>query len=111
MCRHLRNENQEYLKDKINEPEGNSKNKNIRDLHRGMDEFKKTYKPTTNFVKDENGDLPADPHNILIKWKNYFPQLLKVHEITDVRQTEIHTSESLVSGPSPPGVETAVEKF
>jgi hypothetical protein len=27
-------------------------------------------------VKDENGDMLADSHNILNRWKNYFSQLL-----------------------------------
>jgi hypothetical protein len=44
-------------------------------------------------VKDENGDLLADPHNILNRWKNYFSQLLNVHRVSDVRQIEIHTAE------------------
>jgi hypothetical protein len=34
--RHFRNKKREYLKDKINELERNSKNKNIRDLYRGI---------------------------------------------------------------------------
>jgi hypothetical protein len=42
-------------------------------------------------VKDENGDLPADSHNILNRWKNYFSQLLNVHRVSDVSQIEIHT--------------------
>jgi hypothetical protein len=54
----------EYLKDKINELESNSKNKNIRVLYRGINEFKKFYQPRTNFVKDERGNLFADPHKI-----------------------------------------------
>jgi hypothetical protein len=32
-------------------------------------------------VKDENGDLLADSHNILNRWKNYFSQLLNVHNV------------------------------
>jgi hypothetical protein len=59
----LRNKKREYLKEKINELERNSKNKNIRGLHRGINEFKKAYQPKTNLVKDENGDLLADFHN------------------------------------------------
>jgi hypothetical protein len=47
-------------------------------------------------VKDENGELLADSHSILNRWKNYFPQLLKVHNVSDVRQMEIHTTELLV---------------
>jgi hypothetical protein len=33
-------------------------------------------------------------------WKNYFCQLLNVHGVNDVRQTEIHTAEPLVHKPS-----------
>jgi hypothetical protein len=40
----------------------NSKNKNIRDLYRGINEFKKGYQPTSNLGNDENGDLLADSH-------------------------------------------------
>jgi len=40
--------------------------------------------------------LLVDIHNILNRWKNYFYQLLKVHDINDVRQTEMHTPEPLV---------------
>jgi hypothetical protein len=62
----------EYMKDKNNELARNGRNKNIRDLYRGMNEFKKGYQPRTNLVKDENDDLLADSHNILNRWKNYF---------------------------------------
>jgi hypothetical protein len=34
--RHFKNKKKEYLKDKSNEPAMNSKNKNIRDLYRGI---------------------------------------------------------------------------
>jgi hypothetical protein len=33
-------------------------------------------------------------------WKNYFSQLLNVHNVSDVRQIEVHTAEPLVPGPS-----------
>jgi hypothetical protein len=45
-------------------------------------------------VKDENGDLYADSHSILNRWKNDFSQLFSVHRVSDVRQLEIHTAES-----------------
>jgi hypothetical protein len=57
-------------------------------------------------VKDENGDLLADSHNILNRWKNYFSQLLNVH-----RQIEIHTAEPLVPDPSHFEVEIAIENL
>jgi hypothetical protein len=98
--RHFRNKKREYLKDKINELELNSKNKNIRDLYRGINEFKKGYQPRTNLVKDESGDLLVDPHKILNRWKNYFCQLLNVHGAGAVRQIEMHTAEPFVPEPS-----------
>jgi hypothetical protein len=57
-------------------------------------------------VKDENGNLLADSHNILNRWKNYFSQLLN-----DVRQIELHTLELLVPDPSPFEVAIAITKL
>jgi hypothetical protein len=53
------------MKDSINELETDSKNNNIRDLYRGINEFKRGHQPRNNLGKDENGDLLADSHNIL----------------------------------------------
>ncbi|PNF23216.1 hypothetical protein B7P43_G02735 [Cryptotermes secundus] len=89
----------------------NSKNKNIRDLYRGINDFKRGYQPSSNLVKDENGDLLADSHNILNRWRNYFSQLLNVHRVSAVRQTEIHTAEPLIPDPSPFEVESAIAKL
>jgi hypothetical protein len=58
-------------------------------------------------VKDENGDLLADSNNILNRWKNYISQLLNVHNISDVKQIEVHTAEPLVPGPCSLEVEIA----
>jgi hypothetical protein len=80
------------LKDKITEIELNSKNKNIRDLYRGITEFKKCYQLKTNLVKDERGDLLVDPQKILTRWKNYFCQVLNVQGPGSIRQAEIHTA-------------------
>jgi hypothetical protein len=63
--RTFRTKRREYLKNKMNELETNSKNKNIRDLYRGINEFKKGYQPRTNMVKVENGDL-------LLRFPQYF---------------------------------------
>jgi hypothetical protein len=67
--RYFRNKKRKYLKDEIIELTTNSKNKNIRDLHRAINEFKRGYQPRNNLVKDENGNLLADSHDILNKWK------------------------------------------
>jgi hypothetical protein len=48
------------LKVKITELKTNNKNKNIRDLYRGINEFKCGYMSTSNVVEDENVDLLTD---------------------------------------------------
>jgi hypothetical protein len=62
-------------------------------------------------VKDENGDLLVDSHNILNRWKNYFSQLLNVRNVRDVRQIEVHTTEPLIFGASRLDVEIAIAKL
>jgi hypothetical protein len=48
----------------MNELQTDSRDRNIRDLYTGIKEFKKGYQPRTSLVKDENGDLLANSHNI-----------------------------------------------
>jgi hypothetical protein len=62
-------------------------------------------------VKGENGDLLVDSHNILNRWKNYFSQLLNVHNVSDVRQIEVHMVEPFEPGPSCLEVEIAIAKL
>jgi hypothetical protein len=62
-------------------------------------------------VKDENGDLLADSHNVLNRWKNCFSQLLNVHNVSDVKHIEVHTAEPLVPGPSRLKVEITIAKL
>jgi len=109
--RHFRNKKNDHLKAKIEELETNSKIKNIRSLYRGINDFKKGYQSRTYIVKDKKVDLIADSHSILARWGKYFSQLLNVHGINDIRQTEIHTAEPLVPKPSASEVELAIEKL
>jgi len=57
----------EYLKAKIEELETNSMTKNVRDLYRGISDFKKGYQPRTNIVKVRKGDLCTECHFILAR--------------------------------------------
>jgi hypothetical protein len=86
----------------------NRKNRYIRHLYRGINEFKRDYQPRINLVKDENCDLLADCSNILSRWESYFSQLFDVHNVCDVRQIEIHTDEPLIPNPSCFIVEIAI---
>ena len=80
-------------------------------MYRGINDFKKGYQPRCNIVKDEKGDLVADSHCIVARWRNYFSQLFNVHGFKEVGQTEIHTAEPLVPDPSVSEVELAIDKL
>ena len=80
-------------------------------MHRGISDLQKGYQSRTNIVKDENIDLVTDSHSILARWRNNFPQLLNVHGVNDVRQTEMHTTEPLVPEPSAFEFELSIEKL
>jgi hypothetical protein len=86
------------LKDKTNDLARHSMTKNIRDLCRGINTFKKDYQPRNKLVKYEDDDLLEDSHIILNTRKNLLSHLLNVHKVSDVRQMEIHT-------PQPPGLD------
>ena len=109
--RHFRNKKKAYLKAKIEELGTNSKVNNVRDLYRSINDFKKGYQPRTVIVKDEKGELVADPQSIMARWRNYFSRLLNVREDKDVRQAEIHTVEPLVPEPSAFEVELSIGKL
>jgi hypothetical protein len=72
--RYFRNKKREYQKDKINGLATKNKNKNIGDMYMERKEFKKGCQLRSNLAKDENGDLLADSHNILNRWRNCFCQ-------------------------------------
>jgi mRNA-degrading endonuclease RelE of RelBE toxin-antitoxin system len=48
--RHFRKKQREYLKDKINELESNSKDKKNGDVYRGINKFKDGYQSRTNLL-------------------------------------------------------------
>jgi hypothetical protein len=79
-------------------------------MYKGTNYFKTGHQSRTNLVKDESGDLLADPHKILNSWKNYFCQLLNVHGAGGVRQTEMQAAEPLVSQTSATEFEVATGK-
>jgi len=111
VSRHFRNKKKAYLRAKIMEIETNNKIQNVRDLYRGISDFKKGYQPRCNIAKDEKGDLVADSHGIVARWRKYFSQLFNVHGVKDVEQAEIHTAEPLVPEPSASEVELAIDKL
>jgi hypothetical protein len=65
-----------------------------------VNEFKNGYQLRINIIKDENGNLLADPQSVSNRWKNFFNQVLNVHGVYNVRQEDTQTTEPLVPEPS-----------
>ena len=101
----------DYLKGKLSEIETYSKNKNIRDLQKGIKDFKKGYQARVNVIKNENAEFLSDSNSILNRWENYFSQLLNVHEGNDVGDIQMQTAGPLIPEPTLLGVEVAIEKL
>ena len=80
-------------------------------MYRDINDFKKGYQPRCNIVKDEKGDLVADSHSIVARWRNYFSQLFNVHGFKDVGRAEVHTAKLLVPEPSSAEFELAIDKL
>jgi hypothetical protein len=59
------------VKIKVNDLETNGRVKNIRDLYRGIGDYKKGYQHRTNRIKDEKDDLVTNSHSILARWRNH----------------------------------------
>ena len=62
-------------------------------------------------MKDDLSDFVADSHSIFVRWRNYFSQILNVHGVNYVRQTEIRTAEALGCEPSASEFGLAIEKL
>jgi len=66
VSRYFRIKKKAYLTAKIEELETNSKIKNVRDLYRGINDFKKRYQPRCNIVQDEKVTWLQNPTVLLL---------------------------------------------
>jgi hypothetical protein len=62
-------------------------------------------------AKNLLNNLLADSNTTVNRWKSYLSQLLNVHNVSDVRQTEIHTAEPQVPGPSHLEIEISIAEL
>jgi hypothetical protein len=81
-----------------------------RKTYGGIGDFKKGYQPRTNIVKDEKSIWLQIAAVFWLGGGN-ISQLLNVHGVSDVRQTELHTAEPLVPEPSAFETEMVIEKL
>ena len=63
-------------------------------MYQGIRVHKKGFQARANILRDENGDVVADPKSILNRWTKYFSQLLNVHEGQDIEDVEVQMRKS-----------------
>jgi hypothetical protein len=102
--RYCRNKRGDIWKSKFLSFETNCKKRSIRDMYRGVNEFKKSNQRWTNF--DEMCDL-ADSHIFLTRWKDHFVS----YWFNDGMHTHIRTAEPPVPEPCVLEVDMALAKI
>ena len=110
-CRIFRKKKRDYMKAKVNKLEENSKNKNIREMYKGINEFKKGYQPRPFVIKKHDGAIVADITSILSRWEQFFNNLLNVAQSTRHEGSEVYTAVPDIPEPSLIEVELAIEKL
>lgn len=117
MCRKqvekiVRQKKREWEKNRVLDIVDNNNKNNMRELYAGINSIRKGYQSQTTLIKDKNGNLLADEAGILMRWKNYFDELLNVHANDRNRiESEIHTAEPEITEPTINEVRTAIKKL
>ena len=61
-------------------------------------------------IRNERGDLQADPTKIIDVWKSYFDKLLNVHNGERTQEFEIHIAEPWIPEPIEIEVEICTQR-
>ena len=97
------------MKAEANKLEDNSKNKNIREICKGNNGFKKGYQPRAYVIKNDDGTIAAVTTSIPIRWKQFYSNLLHVNQSTSHEGSEIYIEEPDVPELGLSEVECAIE--
>ena len=62
-------------------------------------------------IRNERGDLQADPTKIIDVWKSYLDKLLNVHNGEQIEEFETYTAEPWIPEPSEIEVEMSIKKL
>jgi len=79
-------------------------------LYRGINDCGKGHKLRIYIVKNEKGDLVADIHSTLARWRNNFCQVLNAHGVKKVGRLK-YSRDYLVSETSAFDLEMVTEKL
>jgi hypothetical protein len=94
-CRNSKKKKRDYMKTRVN-----SKNKNIRETYKGINEFKKGYQPRAYVIKKHGDTIVADTTDMLSRWEQFFSNLLNFNQSTNHEGSEIFVAEEVIPQPS-----------
>ena len=77
---------------KVNKLEKNGKRQNVREMYKVINEFKKGYQPHIYVIKKDDFTIVADKSSILNRWKQFYKNLLNVHQSSFLERSEIYTA-------------------
>jgi hypothetical protein len=80
------------VKANVNKLQGNTKNKNILEIYKGINEFKMGYQSRAYVIKNDC-TIMADTTSILSRWKKFYSNLLHVNQGINLEGSEIYTVE------------------
>ena len=77
------------MKAKVNKLVENTKYQNIREMYKGINEFKMDYQTRAFAIKKHDDTIVADTTSILSKWEQFFSNVLNVNESTSHEGSEV----------------------
>ncbi|XP_039297365.1 uncharacterized protein LOC120354375 [Nilaparvata lugens] len=72
----IKRKKREYYNNKVTKIQQDFEKKDPREAYKGVNLFKKGYKPKTTLCKDLNGKIIGNKDSIMERWRTYFSQLL-----------------------------------
>ena len=101
----------DYMKAKVNKLEQKSTNKDIWEMYKRINEFKKGHQSRAYVIKNHEGTIVADTNSILSIWEQFFSYLLNVNRSTSHKGREVYTAEPDIPEPRLVEAELAIEKL
>ncbi|VEN37593.1 unnamed protein product [Callosobruchus maculatus] len=81
------------MADRLTDIEENYKNREIRNLYRGIKAEKRGYQQKPLFYKDKEGHIISGEREIIARWQEYFEELLNNPNTIEICQAELNTQE------------------
>lgn len=80
----------EKLEREITQLEENHRNQNVREMYKQVKNVKKGFEPRIQCIEDENKTMLHSEEQILVRWKQYFSQLLNSTNFVNTQEDDLN---------------------